>query len=397
MSARERTDRLLSLVADGGAFAVRVPGVRQLLVGCAAVIATLAWPWSPVRLRARADGVAVRPWTWGAQLGRTFVDLLGARRADLVVDGWDTLPRGGRGGVVLGAHLGPWEAGAAELARRGLRPAVIAAPWPRLPKTERRVAALRADSGVASIPRGTAGWREATRHLRGGGAVVVLVDSASPRKRGRREVPFVDGGIGAPDAVIAWADRHDADVWVALGRREGFEMRGLTGGAVEDRADRAVAWLRDAVRARPAQWAWVRALAVVALMVTASACGEDVPEVPATPDGWEVVAEVPRWKGALADGTRATFEARSAVVEWKDDAPHGRFQGIDVKFETSDGTKLGRIWASKANGTWPEGPIELSMVGWALETPKDTGSLDVVTYGPGGWSCGGCALEAFLK
>jgi len=403
--SRDRTDRVLVSVADVVTSLVRLPGARALLIGCFAALATLGWPFLDLRRRARAEGVVVRPWSWGAQLGRTLAALAG-RPGRVVVEGWDQLPRAGRGVVVLAAHLGPWEAGAAELARRGLRPAVIAAPWPRLPRTEQKIAALRADLGVASIPRGTAGWREATRHLRRGGAVVVLVDSAHPERRGRRAVDFVDGSIAAPDAVVAWAKRHGADVWTAVGSQEGFEMFGsssslvdLDDAGVRRIADGAVALLRRGVRERPAEWAWVRALASLAFVVLVGCGGSELPPLPDTPEGWEVVADEPRWRGTLPTGMQAKFVARRAVVEWKDRAPHGRFDGIDVHFYAADGqTTVGRVWASKGSGTWPDGPLTLSMVGWALEQPKETGSLDQVTYtGEGTWSCGGCALEALLK
>ncbi|MCP4869979.1 MAG: hypothetical protein GY898_14805 [Proteobacteria bacterium] len=406
--SRDRTDRVLASLADVATWVVRLPGARALLVGLVSVLATVSWPFLDVRRRARSEGVTLRPWSWGAQLGRTLAALVGSH-APIEVVGWDQLPRDGRGVVVLSAHLGPWEAGAAELAARGLRPAVIAAPWPRLPRTERRIASLRADHGVASIPRGTAGWREATRHLRRGGSVVVLIDSASGERKGRRAVDFVDGCIGAPDAVVAWAKRQGADVWTAVGSQEGFEMHGSSSALIEgDEAeirrisDRTVELLRHGVRARPAQWAWVKALAMLTFVVVVGVgCGggDTLPPVPDGPEGWEVVADQPRWDGFLDNGTRAKFVARRAVVEWKDKTPHGRFEGIDVHFMSADGeTVLGRVWASKANGTWPDGPLTMNMVGWALETPKDAGSLDTVTYtANGAWSCGGCALEAFLK
>jgi hypothetical protein len=402
---RHRTDRLLAWLAAASAVVVRFPGARAVVVGLVAAVATLCWPFLDLRRRARAEGVVLRPWAWGAQLGRTFAALVGSRPS-IVVEGWNQLPRDGRGVVVLTAHLGTWEAGASELAARGMRPAVIAAPWPRLPRTERAVAGLRAAAGVASIRRGTAGWREATRHLRSGGTVVVLIDSASPSRPGRRPVDFVDGRIAAPDAVVGWAKRQGADVWAAVGSEEGFVMHGLSSARVDvDDAgirtisDRAVSLLRRGVRERPAQWAWVRALAAVALMVGTAACAADeVPPVPDTPEGWEIIADQPSWEGFLKDGTRTKFVARRAIVEWKDRAPHGRFEGIDVHFYTADGqTTLGRLWASKAVGTWPDGPMTLTMVGWAIETPKDTGSLDQITYADGSWSCGGCALETFLK
>lgn len=404
--SRDRTDCVLARTADVATLLVRLPGARLLFVATLAALATLSWPFLDVRRRARTEGVVLRPWSWGAQLGRTLASLVG-RRESIEVDGWDQLPRDGRGVVVLSAHLGPWEAGAAELAARGLRPAVIAAPWPRLPRTERRIAALRADHGVASIPRGPAGWREATRHLRHGGSVVVLIDSASGHRKGRRAVEFVDGEIGAPDAVVGWAKRQGADVWTAVGSREGFVMHGSSSALVQgDEAeirrisDRTVDLLRRGVRARPSEWAWVRALAALGFVVLVGCGGGDsVPPLPEGPEGWEVVADQPRWDGHLDNGMRARFVARRAVVEWKDKKPHGRFEGIDVHFMSKDGqTPLGRVWASKANGTWPDGPLTLHMVGWAIETPKDAGSLESVTYNAdGSWSCGGCALEPFLK
>ena len=336
-------------------------------------------------------------------MGRTFCALLGAS-SPLRIEGEKLLVPTSGGLVVLGAHLGPWESGAAELARRGLRPAVIAAPWPRLPRTEHRVALLRGSAGVLSLSRGRSGWRGATEHLRAGGTVVVLVDSASGSRPGRRAVPFVDGSIGAPDALIDWARRQGASVCVAVGFRDGFRLHGLGDGSVQDRADRAVELLRRGIERRPSQWAWVHALASLLLLgsvsVLSSGCESvgAVPPLPLAPEAWEAEASGLAWTGPLPGGLEARFEATEARVRWQDDAPDGHFEQVRITLWDEQGSPLGSVQSHTGEGSWPAGPLRLDEVSWSVLSLGQSGTLPTLVWEPGTrFGCGGCALESLLR
>lgn len=397
--SRGVTDRLVHGVARLAGGLVRIPGGRHLVVALAALAALASWPFSDLRARSRAAGLAVSPLAWGAAMGRTLCALLGAGPVIDVQEDDRLHPEPGRGLLVLAAHLGPWEAGAAELARRGLRPLVLAAPWPRLPRTEALVEQLRAVAGVRSVARGAGGWREATRLLRDGGTVVILVDSASPERRGRRPVPFVGGAIAAPDAVIRWARRQGAEVRVAAWQRGSFLIQAPGAGPVHQVAEQVVARLRAAVRASPSEWAWVRALACLplALLLLPACPGEPVPPLPRDPEHWVVDAEGPSWSGPLPGELTGRFIAERATVRWRDGAPHGRFEEVEVDLSGRSGAWLGSLVAATGEGSWPEGPLELRDVRWSLAEPAREGELETLTWrADGRWSCGGCPLEELL-
>ena len=342
--------------------------------------------------------------------------------APFEVRGWDGVEgahascRAGRGVVVLASHAGCWEQGARQLASFGLRPLVIVAPWPQLPRSEDAVAAMRARGGVLSACRGRRGWREATLHLRAGGAVVVLIDSASARPRGRRALPFVGGNIAAPDAVIAWARRNGAALWVATAEDGGYALHvlGAAGptepravSAVHSLADRSVALLRAAISRRPSNWAWIRPLVLITLGVTlaSAACQplQDLPPLPLDPATWVAEAEGLRWSGSLRGDVDAAMQAQRLVGRWRDDGVNGRFESVQITLlQRGDHSELGEIHAARASGRWPEGPITLSDVRWRLsETLLPQIGLDLrAGHEPQlGWtdrgklSCGGCALE----
>ncbi len=370
------------------------------LVGAAfaaggALLATLVWPFGALRSRAAAAGLPLRPWSWGASLGRSFADLLVG--APITADEPVALAPQPHGALVLAAHLGSWEAGAAELARRGLKPCVLAAPWPRLPRAERRLAALRRRRGVRSIRRGRAGWKEATRRLRAGESVLLLVDSANPARSGRRPLRFADGAIAAPDAPIAWARRQGAAVWVAVGRERRFALHRLAGPGGEAHtevlADRCVSLLRDEVRARPAGWAWVRALACLALFLSACDGGPELPPLPTNAEAWEGHAEGLSWQGPVEEGLVGSLRAERAVLRWEQDAPAGRFEAVELTVNTEAGERWLSLEAAAGVGSWPGGPLSLSDVSWTV-LERTTGEAEGVTWSNGAWSCGGCPLEA---
>jgi len=415
MARRSATDRLLSALASLGGVAVPwLPStvVRWLASALGASVCVLLWPVSSLRRRCVELGLRVSPAALGACHGRNLATLLGARcplkLAGGAVAALDQGPTD-QGLVLLGAHLGPWEAGARELARRGFAPAVVAAPWPGLPRTAKAVARLRGRSGVKTFFRGRAGWRGATRHLRAGGCVVVLVDSSRPTGAQRRPGPFVDGPVAAPDAVVAWAQRQGAALWVAAGRADGFDLHVLPHRSKQAQplADQALSVLRAAVLSQPSQWGWVRALAGWALLATLAGWGCNdgplPPPLPLEPSSWIAVAEGVRWDGPIPGHGQGQLEARRAEGSWQEGAPYGRFQAVVLNLRSEDGGRdLAILEADTAEGSWPDGPLRMQQVRWRLEAaalrdvPEDlrSGSLDQVTWlGQQGWRCGGCLLE----
>lgn len=333
-------------------------------------------------------------------MGRTMCALLGACARPAVDGESDLAPGPGTGLVILAAHHGPWEAGARELALRGLAPVVVAAPWPRLPRTEGLVARLRENAGVRSVPRGRAGWRAATRHLREGGTVVLLVDSASPRRRGRRGLPLAGGEIGAPDAVISWALRQGAEVRLARWDRGRFQIERLGPGEAKAMADRAVERLDEAVRASPSDWAWVRALACMPLLLPLLSCdaGPLPPPLPDDPSRWMASATDVTWTGplpgALPGDLRARLHARTARLTWRGGAPAGRFEALRIDFGSAGGREIASLAARSADGAWPDGPLLLRDVEWTVAEPAATGATSELTWRPdGSFHCGGCPIE----
>jgi len=271
---------------------------------------------------------------------------------------------------------------------------VLAAPWERLPCAAQALAARRAKLGVLTATRGRAGWRAATNHLRSGGTVVALVDSLSPLRRGRRPLPFIEGDIGAPDALLAWAQRQGAHAYVALGHPAGFSIEPIGG------SDHCVRRLKEAVEEHPASWAWVRALALVALMFTMSGCSgpAPLPPLPGDPEAWHARAEELVWVGAMGDSLRGRFAAASGEGRWQRRSPVGHFTEVQIELWSSDtGLKLAEIKAKAAEGDWPAGPASFEEVDWVLPVAGQEGHLDLVLWSDElGWVCGGCPLE-FLE
>jgi lauroyl/myristoyl acyltransferase len=424
-AARRRLiDWLLAVAARyGELLGSLVPAAlaRSLLTGLGALLGTVTWPFSSLRFRVRRAGAVLRPWSWGAFLGGNLATLLGLPEA-LEVGGWTGQDGArsslgdGAGVVVLAAHAGPWEAGARTLAEMSLRPLVIVAPWPLLPRCEHEVLRLRARYGVASVPRGRRGWMRATRHLRGGGAVVVLVDSASAASPGRRPVAFIGGSIAAPDAVVAWAARNGAALWAAVPSTAGFQLHVLScagarhsaaGEVVRATSDRSVGLFRDAVASRPEHWAWIRPLVglFLAFLLVLPACTgiEAPPPLPLEPGNWTAEASGVEWSGPLGAGFSATMSAASMQGRWLESGADGHFVDVGLSLSRANASEpVAEIQARSAQGRWPMGPFLLRDASWTLRaglvpqlpeaqlrgSEKEIGWTDT-----GRLRCAGCALE----
>ena len=106
----------------------------------------------------------------------------------------------GRGVILLSAHLGNWELGAAWLAAGGTPIRLVARPHPS-PRVERFYARCRDSWGVGLVP-GRPLWREAAGALRRREWVALMADRGAPGRPGARRA-----------SVCAWA--------AALSRRTG--------------------------------------------------------------------------------------------------------------------------------------------------------------------------------
>ncbi len=404
LSGRERAhlDRLLVTLVRGLCVFARLPSplVRGGLRVAMTIAVTASWPLLPHRRRMRTAGCRFAPWRWAWNLGGNLASLLG-RAPHLHTSGLP--PAGQSSGLLLAAHCGPWEAGAAELARSGLRPLVIAAPWPRLPRTEALVRDLRGASGVHSLPRGRETLKIATRHLKAGGWVVVLVDSLHPNRTGRRPVAFVDEPVGAPDGLVAWSARHGAALYVATSAGDTFTVERLrsagtavrlTRSETESLADRVVQHLARAAQARPWEWAWVRALAVCALTVLPFGCAPapGLPPLPVNHEAWRADMTDLHWEGAVDHGP-LSFDARVARVRLVEEQWAGGFEEVRLVWS---GERRVEVHGVTARGTFPGGPLTIRDVRYSID--ELDGAADNLTWRGGRrLTCGGCPLETLAE
>jgi KDO2-lipid IV(A) lauroyltransferase len=113
----------------------------------------------------------------------------------------------GRGVIVLSAHLGNWEWGAAWLATGGPRVHVVARPHASV-QVERLFRRLRREWGVSMLPA-HAPWGEAASALRRGEWVAVMADRPALRRRPGRV------GVRSPCAcAFATALARRTGAWV---------------------------------------------------------------------------------------------------------------------------------------------------------------------------------------
>lgn len=192
--------------------------------------------------------------------GLSLVDFLrlghgGSRDLDGIVrlEGAEHLEaarRSGRGVILLSAHLGSWELGAAWLAAAGTPLHLVARPHPS-PLVERFYAGHRRACGVGLVASRPL-WRSAAAVLRRGEWVALMVDRSASDRPGSAHSP-----------VAAWAaalaQRTGAlvlpGVIVRLPGRRFAARFDRPREAAEARADGVPALLREQVRLHPAQWA----------------------------------------------------------------------------------------------------------------------------------------------
>ena len=248
---------------------------------------------------------------------------------------------------------------------------------------------------------------------------MALVDSLSAAPAHRRSLRFVGSELGAPEALLRWADRQGAVTAVAVGAPDGFGLHRLRG---EDRSRVCVELLDQGVRRHPSAWAWVHALAGTVLALPSlllllllgvsgamSACSpeERLPPLPSHPEDWLIEAEGVRWHGPLGENLRGELRASRGVGRLGDRTE----QSVGLKLEAirlrawsrETGLELLAMEAQRFSGQWPEGPASFETVSWTI--PSAEGLPDLAALGPGGelerldWTardgflCGDCPLE----
>jgi len=118
--------------------------------------------------------------------------------------------RAGRGVIVMSAHAGSWECGAAWLASRGIRLHVVARPH-RHPWVERLFVRRRAQRGVGTIPERPV-WTRAARLLRAGEWVAVMGDRTEQGQPAVREWAAAlarrTGALRLPALMLRRPDGH---------------------------------------------------------------------------------------------------------------------------------------------------------------------------------------------
>jgi KDO2-lipid IV(A) lauroyltransferase len=211
-----------------------------------------------------------------AHFGEVLVEIVRARRA-LVGDRWrsrvefaglehlEEARRGGRGVVVVGAHLGNWEIAGRTVAAIGFPLNTVVRPM-RNRLFDRRLDAWRRETGQRTIPKDGA-MREAIRALRRNELVTLMADQDA-RKDGVF-VPFFGLPASTHRTPAQLSLRYRAPIvtfaapclpggrWrVAFDAPFVAEDTGDAEGDVRRATERLTAALEGHVRSWPDQWLW---------------------------------------------------------------------------------------------------------------------------------------------
>lgn len=142
--------------------------------------------------------------------GPAALDRLVARREGL--ERIDEAARAGRGLLLVSAHLGNWELGAAIAARRGLAVTVVSerAPDPALDRWREET---RARYGVRTAYLGDSAMAPRILEvLRAGGCIAMLVDREPDPGAGAARIAAATGAIALPAFVPFLPDRRYAAI-----------------------------------------------------------------------------------------------------------------------------------------------------------------------------------------
>lgn len=186
-----------------------------------------------------------------------------ARSAARRVEGAEHLRRaveGGRGAIIVSAHFGNWEAIRLAARDAGLEVALIYRAFNNRAFDAVALTRIRL-AGEPVLHKGAEGSRRMLRHLKGGGAILVLLDQ---RIGGEARLPFLGVDAATTTVIAALARRLGAPMIPASARREAdglsFAVRfeaPVNGGdpvaVMRALNDRMTAW----VEAAPGQWFWL--------------------------------------------------------------------------------------------------------------------------------------------
>jgi len=191
----------------------------------------------------------------------------GVERA-VAVERWGELAAAlsaNRGVLVASAHFGSWELFAEVMARRGIRMSAVVRPLRG--SINARLVEARRQSGLGLIAARGA-LQGMLRALRGGEAVVMLLDQAIPAEQAVF-VPFFGRLASTSPALAVAALRTGAPVFVVMAAREGDRLRMFVdgpiaapeGGPLQERVReltaRIVSVLEGYIRRYPDQWLWL--------------------------------------------------------------------------------------------------------------------------------------------
>lgn len=155
---------------------------------------------------------------------RYLVEFFTAHRQgepEIVVEGAEHLEagrRGGKGAIVLSAHLGNWELGAVQIARLGVPISVVALPHTD-GRTNRLFLRQRERCGMDVIPLGAQSLRQCLRTLGRGRLVGLMGDRDFTG--GGMTVPFGGGALAVPRGPAVLSLRSGAPIVPAFLLREG--------------------------------------------------------------------------------------------------------------------------------------------------------------------------------
>lgn len=191
-------------------------------------------PLTPAARRVRDNLALVRPGIAGAQarrltaqvgdnFGRVLAEYIrmdgfAARPELLHVRGGDALRSAmaaGRGAILVSAHFGDWEA--IRLAGRslGVEIGIIYRPFNNPTFNAVSLARIRL-AGEPVLYKGAAGLKQMVKHLRGGGAILILLDQ---RLGDGEALPFMGRNAHTATSVAALAQRMGAPLIPAVARR----------------------------------------------------------------------------------------------------------------------------------------------------------------------------------
>lgn len=223
----------------------------------------------PEKPAAEIEAILTGMWD---NLGRTIaeyphLDRIGSERVEFVGgEHADALRDDGKGGIIVGGHLGNWEVQTIAARKRGLEAAVVYRA-PNNPYVDDLLVALRGAATDTQIPKGPNGARALLRLLANGGHVGMLIDQ---KMNDGIPLPFFGrDAMTAPAAAqlslrfgiplcVVFTERLDgANFRVTLFPPQACPTSGDRNADSRILMERLNRVLEDWIRERPAQWLWL--------------------------------------------------------------------------------------------------------------------------------------------